>query len=165
MILVVVGTDTHPFDRLLKWVDDLVEEGKISEDVIAQIGHSNYIPKNYTFKRFFSYSQIVLMMKKSKFVISHAGAGTIIDALSAGKLLIVVPREKKYGEHTDDHQLQLAKALAKEGKVIAALKKRDLESAIGMMGGDKLSVRVRKPTKIIKLVESFLIRNEIRQKF
>ena len=53
LIFVLVGTHTQPFDRLLKKIDNLIEDGKIVESVVAQIGISEYIPKNYKFKSFF----------------------------------------------------------------------------------------------------------------
>ncbi len=156
MILVVVGTDTHAFDRLLKWVDELVERKKIKERVLAQIGHSRYLPKNYEWKRFFSYEEMLAAMKKASFVISHAGAGSVIDALSLGKPIIVVPRRKKYNEHADDHQVQLAKILSEEGKVLAAFEKKDLERAIETIRKRKFRPKIAKPERIIKIVENFL---------
>ena len=156
MILVVVGTDTHAFDRLLKWVDELVERKKIKERVLAQIGHSRYLPKHCEWKRFFSYEEMLVAMKKSNLIISHAGAGSIIDALSLNKPVIAVPRRKKYNEHADDHQVQLAKVLSEEGKVLAAFEKKDLEKAIETIRSRRFKPKITKPERIIKIIENFL---------
>lgn len=162
MILVMVGTDTHAFNRLIKWIDELIEEGEIKDKVLAQIGYSNYIPKNYEWKKFFSYKEMLELIEKARFVISHGGAGSIIDVLSMGKPLIVVPRRKKYNEHTDDHQVQLAKILNKEGKVLAVFKKKELEKAIEMIRKRKFKPKIKKPEKIIKLVKNFLESSEVK---
>ena len=45
--------------------------------------------------------------KKADIVITHDGTGAIIGAVKMGKKVIAVPRLAKYGEHVDDHQLQL----------------------------------------------------------
>lgn len=162
MILVIVGTDTHAFNRLLRWIDELIEERKIKDKVLAQIGHSTYIPKNYEWKKFFSYKEMLELIKKAKFVISHGGAGSIIDVLSIEKPLIVVPRRKKYNEHTDDHQVQLAKILNKKGKVLVAFEKRELEKAIEKIRKRKFKPKIKRPEKIIKLIENFLKNYEVK---
>ena len=48
-------------------------------------------------------------MEKANIVITHGGTGAIIGAVKKGKKVIAVPRLAKYGEHVDDHQLQLIK--------------------------------------------------------
>lgn len=48
-------------------------------------------------------------MGKADIVITHGGTGAIIGAVKKGKKVIAVPRLAKYGEHVDDHQLQLVK--------------------------------------------------------
>ncbi|MBN4054814.1 hypothetical protein JYT87_03805, partial [Nitrospira defluvii] len=47
-----------------------------------------------------------------------------------GKTPIVMPRRKKYGEHINDHQVQLVQALAAEGRIIPAYEPEDLPRAI-----------------------------------
>jgi UDP-N-acetylglucosamine transferase subunit ALG13 len=54
----------------------------------------------------------------ARIVVAHAAAGTVIIALRHGKPLIVAPRLQRYGEVLDDHQLQLAAALAATGQAI-----------------------------------------------
>src|SRR3989344_765621 len=130
VIFLAVGTHPQQFNRLLEKIDGLIGSKKITESVVAQIGVSDYKPKNYTAKSFFDFSEIQKNIKSSSLIITHAGAGTIITAMSFGKKLIVVPRLKKFGEHTNDHQLELAHALEKEGKVIAVYDVENLGNAI-----------------------------------
>ena len=40
MIFVTVGSQKFPFERLLKQVDRMVESRIITEEVVAQAGHS-----------------------------------------------------------------------------------------------------------------------------
>ncbi len=107
MIFVTLGSQKFQFDRLLKAVDELIENKTIIEDVFAQTGYSDYEPKNYLYKKFLDHEEFASMEKKADIVITHGGTGAIIGAVKMGKKVIAVPRLAKYGEHVDDHQLQL----------------------------------------------------------
>lgn len=129
MIFVSVGTHTQQFDRLLKEVDRLVGSKKI-KDVIAVIGNSTYEPKNYKWYRFVDYENYTKLEKRASIVVVHAGIGSIMSALDLGKPVVVVPRQSKFNEHVDDHQVSTARELEKQGKVIAVHDVKDLYSAI-----------------------------------
>ncbi len=107
MILVTLGSQKFQFNRLLKEVDRLIDEGVIKDSVFAQIGNSDYEPVNYPFKRFLSRDEFANFQSECSIVITHGGTGAIIGALRKGKKVIAVPRLAKYGEHVDNHQLQL----------------------------------------------------------
>lgn len=109
MIFVTVGTHEQQFNRLIKYIDELIENGLIRENVIMQIGFSTYIPKNCTYKKFFNYKEIKEYIEKARIVITHGGPASFIMPLQIGKIPIVVPRQKKFNEHVNDHQLEFAK--------------------------------------------------------
>ena len=109
MIFVTLGSQKFQFDRLLKKIDELVENGIIQEEVYAQIGASIYEPKHYAFDRFMDRQKFAEVMDSCNTVITHGGTGVIIGAVKKGKKVIAVPRLAKFGEHVDDHQLQLMK--------------------------------------------------------
>ncbi len=107
-IFITLGSQKFQFNRLLKAVDELCEkEIVVSEDVFAQIGYSDYIPQKYNYKKFLDREEFSVEMGKADIVITHGGTGAIIGAVKKGKKVIAVPRRAKYGEHVDDHQLQL----------------------------------------------------------
>lgn len=107
MIFVTLGSQKFQFDRLLQKIDELIETGVIQEPVFAQTGHSTYIPKHYEIQPFMDRDTFAGNMAKADTVITHAGTGAIIGAVKQGKKTIAVPRLAKYGEHVDDHQLQI----------------------------------------------------------
>jgi UDP-N-acetylglucosamine transferase subunit ALG13 len=74
--------------------------------------------------------EFLRLVEQADLVIAHAGAGTLLNVLRAGKVPVVMPRRKRYGEHVDDHQMELVEALGSTGWVIPALEPRDLPSAI-----------------------------------
>ena len=107
MIFITLGSQKFQFNRLLKSVDLLVESGKITDEIFAQIGYSDYEPKNYRFKQFLDRDEFADVTAKSDIVITHGGTGAIIGAVKKRKKVIAVPRRAQFGEHVDDHQLQL----------------------------------------------------------
>ena len=113
MIFVTLGSQNFQFNRLLIEIDRLVEEGKITEEVFAQIGYSDYKPKNYCYKEFHDRDEFADIMSKCDKVITHGGTGAIIGAVKKGKKVIAVPRLAKFGEHVDDHQLQIVEQFEK----------------------------------------------------
>ena len=115
MIFVTVGTHEQPFDRLIKFVDELVKEKVINENVFIQTGFSNYVPQYCEWSKFLSHKEMNEYMEKSKIVITHGGPSTFMKALSLGKKTIVVPRLKKYNEHVNNHQLSFAKQVKSKG--------------------------------------------------
>ena len=109
-IFITLGSQKFQFNRLLIAVDKLCEKKIIcGEDVFAQIGYSDYVPKNYRYNNFLDREEFSMEMGKADIVITHGGTGAIIGAVKKEKKVIAVPRLAKYGEHVDDHQLQLIK--------------------------------------------------------
>ncbi len=87
MIFIVLGSQKFQFNRLLKYVDELVSENKMPEEIIAQSGYSDYIPKNYKATSFFSQDEFRRNIDKADIIITHAGTGAIITALKKKKRL------------------------------------------------------------------------------
>ena len=109
-IFITLGSQKFQFNRLLIAVDKLCEKKIIcGEDVFAQIGYSDYVPPNYRYNNFLDREEFSMEMGKADIVITHGGTGAIIGAVKKEKKVIAVPRLAKYGEHVDDHQLQLIK--------------------------------------------------------
>lgn len=107
MIFITLGSQKFQFNRLLRAVDEQVADGKINDSVFAQIGYSDYKPKNYEFRDFLDREEFTNEISKADIVVTHGGTGAIIGAVKKGKKVIAVPRRAEYGEHVDDHQLQL----------------------------------------------------------
>ena len=112
MIFVTVGTHEQPFNRLIECVDKLVEQGIIKEEVIVQTGFSTYEPKYCKWKKMFPYQKMVENVEKARIIITHGGPSTFIMPLQIGKVPIVVPRQKKFDEHVNDHQVEFCRQVS-----------------------------------------------------
>lgn len=130
MILVTVGTHVRGFERLIQKMDDIA--GKIQEEVVIQIGNTDYQPKHAKFFKFKSYQEMEHLMKEARIIVCHGGAGTILLALKKGKTVISVPRLKEYNEVLVDHQLDLVYTLANEKRIIAVYNLDLLEKALNI---------------------------------
>ena len=116
MILVITGTHTQGFERLVAAMDTYSSSEK--EKVVIQIGSSNYIPKFATWFRFSDSDCIKELIEEADVIVAHAGAGTIIDVLKLGKPLVLLPRKKEFREIVDNQQLELAEKLSKSSRAI-----------------------------------------------
>lgn len=129
MVFITVGSQKFQFNRLLKMVDGLIEKKIIEEEVFAQVGTSDYIPKHYKYKDFLNRDEFMEVSEKAEIVITHGGTGAIIGAVKRGKKVIAVPRLAKYGEHVDDHQKQLLKEFEQMNLISVCYDLEDLETA------------------------------------
>ena len=156
MIFITLGTQKFQFNRILKKIDELVSESKINEQVFAQIGYSDYTPKHYDYKKFIDRDEFQQQMKKSNIVITHGGTGTIITAVKNEKKVIAVPRLKEYGEHVDNHQLQILEEFENIGIIKAAYNMDELEKTLANKN-QLITKKYKSNTQnIIKDIENYL---------
>jgi UDP-N-acetylglucosamine transferase subunit ALG13 len=113
MIVVTVGTHEQPFDRLIRAVAAL--EG--DEPLLVQYGSSQVAHGRGEWVDYMSFDALAERAAGARAFVCHAGVGSIVLARRCGHTPIVVPRRHELGEHVDDHQLSLARRLAKAGVV------------------------------------------------
>jgi exopolysaccharide biosynthesis glucuronosyltransferase PssE len=101
------------------------------QKVFLQTGNtSNFRPGYCDYKSFLSMDEFEEYMEKADLIITHGGCGTLLQAVRLGKRPVVMPRRRIYGEHVNDHQLQLVQVLASEGRIISAYEPENLPVAI-----------------------------------
>lgn len=118
MIFVTVGTHEQPFDRLLKCIDKMVEDGQIKEEVIVQKGYTDYEMKNCKSSKLIPYEEMQSNIKNARIVVTHGGPASFLDPLKYGKIPVVVPRKKEYNEHVNNHQVDFSKEVERRMKNI-----------------------------------------------
>lgn len=157
MIFITTGSQKFQFNRLLKKVDELIADGTIKDKVFAQSGYSEYKPVNYEYKDFMSRDEFAKKMGESTIVITHGGTGAIIGAVKKGKKVIAVPRLAKFGEHVDDHQLQLLTQFDEMNIICSCYDIEDLAGYITKI--DSMEFNSYKPNTqvIMDDIEQFLI--------
>ncbi|MCT0211209.1 MAG: glucosyl transferase [Cyanobium sp.] len=119
MILVSVGTEQFPFNRLMQWVELLIQHELIDEEIVVQYGTCTFLPSGTTVYRLLKEESFGALVQRARVVIAHCGEGTVLLLDEMQQPFILVPRSVRYQEHVDDHQVELALALTKMGVPIA----------------------------------------------
>lgn len=126
MIVVSVGTNEARFDRLLEWV----AKARVAEELVVQHGPSSIRPEGASCVAYMPYDTLVGLVHRSRVFVTHAGVGSILVSLGAGRKPVVVPRLKQFGEAVDDHQLALAQRMDHASLVTVADSVEQLRDAI-----------------------------------
>lgn len=131
MIFLTVGTHEQQFNRLVKYIDKMKENGVIHEEVIIQTGFSTYEPRYCKWRKLFPFQDMVKNVREARIVITHGGPSSFIMPLQVGKIPIVVPRQKEYEEHVNNHQVEFARAVAERQKNIIVVEEiEEIENVI-----------------------------------
>lgn len=136
--MATVGTQL-PFDRLIKMLDSIATS--IDEPIFAQTGASSYKPQNVEWSASLPAERYNEIFAGARVIVSHAGIGTVLRANREKKPIVLLPRQAKFGEHRDDHQIATCEHLGSipgvyvvgtEEELIAKLKEQlvpvDLEA-------------------------------------
>ena len=120
-IVVTVGTDHHPFDRLVDWVDRWAAR-HLDVEILLQRGTTAALVASPNIRSvdMLAYDDLVGAMAGADAVVAQGGPGGILDARSVGHRPIVVPRRHDLGEHVDDHQVRFAAWMAERGSIDVA---------------------------------------------
>ncbi|MCU0289754.1 MAG: multidrug MFS transporter [Acidobacteria bacterium] len=130
MIFVTVGTHEQPFDRLVKAVDDLKKEKIISQEIFIQSGFSTFKPQYCDYAAFIGFSEMLERMSSADIVISHGGTGSVMLALYHNKIPLVIPRQKQYNEHIDNHQVHFCQMMEGKRRISAVYEIENLGAAV-----------------------------------
>lgn len=159
MIFVTVGSQKFQFNRLLKKIDELIDAGIIKDKVFAQTGASDYIPKNYQYAPFLDRNEFAEKISECDKVITHGGTGVIIGSVKKGKKVLAVPRYAKYGEHVDDHQLQLLRQFDELGIIVACYELDELGDKYKELCEIQLKPYTSNTGELIDSIDQFIISN------
>jgi UDP-N-acetylglucosamine transferase subunit ALG13 len=144
MILVTVGASLFSFDRLMRAVETL----SVDEPLIVQHGPAALTRPDARCIPYMPLEDLAGLVREARVVITHAGAGSILLALTNGKRPVVVPRLRAFGETVDDHQLDSARRFAKAGLVTVVEDMADLQQATGLSSPTSIEL----PTGEVPLV-------------
>lgn len=125
---VSVGNALQPFTRLLTMLESVADV--LPEPVLVQAGHTPWSSARFHVVDFLPMDEFLQRLADADVVVLHGGA-TSLQALAAGKTPIVVARQRRHGEHVDDHQMSYARRLAEIGRIRVADDADELRRAIG----------------------------------
>ena len=156
MILVLLGTQNNEFKRLLDEIENNIESGNITEEVIVQSGFTKYESNKMKIFDMIPKEELIDLVKKANLVITHGGVGSIQMALQENKKVIAVPRKAKYFEHVNDHQCQIVKNFDEKGYLIGIDSVKKLSQALNKAKSFQPVKYQRGESNIINIIEDFL---------
>ena len=160
MILVTLGTQDKKFTRLLEAIQKLIDKKVIKEKVVVQAGCSNdFKSKEMEIFDLIPMDEFDKLISECDILITHGGVGSIITGLKNNKKVIAAARLKKYGEHTNDHQLQIIENFAKEGYILSLNNFDELESILKNIKKFKPKAYKSNTSKFIKIIEKEIDNN------
>jgi len=115
-VLVTLGSERFPFARMIDMVRRILPLGT---DVVWQTGHTS-VPRDLPGRvvPWMSFTDMATQMARADVVVTHAGVGSVLAALDQGRVPLVLPRERRLGEHVDDHQSALVSLLRHRGLAV-----------------------------------------------
>lgn len=163
MIFVTVGTHEQPFNRLVQQIDQLKGLSIFKDEVIIQKGYSTFVPQHCRCFDVLPYEKMLEYQQNARIIITHGGPASFIYPLSIGKIPIVVPRQKQYSEHVNDHQLEFCRQLKERNFPIILIEEiKDLSERIlnyngGMEGKEFHSHNVDFVKKFKSIVDTMFV--------
>ena len=133
-VVVTLGTmQDYEFPRLVRRVHALLPS---DADVLWQLGCTR-VPE-LAIEAHGSLPERALReaIADADLVIAHAGCGSALSAMEAGRMPLLVPRRAAHGENVDDHQVELAAELSRRGlAVVREVEELDHAALLEAAGG------------------------------
>lgn len=156
MIFVTLGTQDKPFSRILKILDQAINDGIIQDEIIVQAGNTKYISKNMQIIDFITGEDFEKLILDSDMIITHGGVGSILTALNFKKRIIAAPRLTKFHEHGNDHQVEIINEFEKSGYLIALRENDDFSEVYKKALNMSPKVYDSTTYKVIGLIRNFI---------
>jgi UDP-N-acetylglucosamine transferase subunit ALG13 len=137
-VLVTTGTDSHPFGRVVRWVDRWVAEHP-GVDAVVQHGTAEP-PVHATAVPYLPPDELQRLVAGASIVVCHSGT-IVSECRRLGVVPVVVPRRRQLGEAVDDHQLRFARRLAQDGGVVCCETEEELRRALSRSLTDEVRHR------------------------
>ena len=140
MIFLTIGSH-EPFDRLVETIDNWCVSRKYGDRVFGQItDHAGYLPTAFPSVAMLDPDEYRDRCRQADLVVSHAGMGSIITAMSVQTPILVMPRRGHLGETRNDHQYATAIRFRKCSGVYVAMDEVELPSMLdALLTSDTLS--------------------------
>ena len=156
MVLVLLGTQNNSFHRLLEEIEKNIEDGTIKEQVIVQAGYTKFKSNNMEIFDLIPKEKLEKYQEEANYIITHGGVGSIIESLKKGKKVIAIPRKQKYGEHVNDHQIDIVQTFNEKGYLIGLNDVEELKDAIKKIDDFKPRKYEQNNELMLKTIEDFI---------
>ncbi len=129
-LFVPLGTQKFPFGRIIQALNGLVEQGVYQPDEIVMQSALYPIEPKFRHLGLIPQEEFDGYMRDAEVVVTHSGVNSIISCMELGKPLVVCPRLHEYGEHVDNHQMEIARLMQEKYDVLICTDMRDLPALV-----------------------------------
>jgi UDP-N-acetylglucosamine transferase subunit ALG13 len=142
LLVVTVGSDHHPFDRLIGWIDAWLGAGGAARvRAVVQYGTAAR-PQQAEAHDFVPHEQLMNLLERADVVVMQGGPMGIVESRRSGRVPIAIPRLHRLGEVVDDHQVDFCTLLSGRGELVMAQNETEVVAAIEAALADLPSVRI-----------------------
>ena len=159
MILVLLGTQNNSFHRLLKEIENCIDNKIINEDVMVQAGYTKYSSDKMEIFDFISANKFNELLQRANLIITHGGVGSITSSIKIGKKVIAIPRLKEFNEHVNNHQIQIIESFDHLGYIKAIYNVNELENAIKNIDSFTPNKYISNNQNILKIITNYIDNN------
>lgn len=129
-LFVPLGTQKFPFGRIITALNLLVEQGRYKPEEIVMQSALYPVKPIFTAFGLIPNEDFNHYMKEAEVIVTHSGVNSIISCMEMGKPLVICPRFHEYGEHVDNHQIEIATLMHDKYDVLVCTDMKDLPALI-----------------------------------
>lgn len=156
MTLVILGTQDKTFERMLEGIEKQIKKGNLNDEVIVQAGSTKFESENMQIFDLIPMNKFNNLIKTADLIITHGGVGSILSGLRNNKKVIAIPRLAEYGEHENNHQLEIIEEFTKMGYILSCKEMKDLGKVLKKVNDFEPKKYKSNNNKMIKLIENYI---------
>lgn len=156
-LFVPLGTQKFPFGRIITALNSLVKQNKYSPEEIVMQSALYPIKPNFTAFKLIPNEDFNRYMNEAEVVVTHSGVNSIISCMKMGKPLVICPRLHEYGEHVDNHQMEIATLMNEKYNVLVCTDMKDLALLIEQAKTHKYKPWVSHREELLNAINELIV--------
>lgn len=156
-LFVPLGTQKFPFGRIITALNELVEQGEYKPEEIVMQSALYPVKPNFTAFGLIPNEDFNRYMKEAEVVVTHSGVNSIISCMEMGKPLVICPRLHEYGEHVDNHQMEIATLMHEKYDVLVCTDMKELPALIEQAKTHKYQSWVSHRAELLDAIRGLIV--------
>lgn len=156
-LFVPLGTQKFPFGRIISALNQLVDQGKYKADEIVMQSALYPVKPNFTHFGLIPNDEFNRYIRETEVVVTHSGVNSIISCMELGKPLVICPRFHEYGEHVDNHQIEIATLMHDKYDVLVCTDMKDLLTLIEQAKTHKYKPWISHRKELLEAIRGLIV--------
>lgn len=156
-LFVPLGTQKFPFGRIITALNELVKQGNYKPEEIIMQSALYPVKPEFTAFGLIPNEDFNRYMKEAEVIVMHSGVNSIISCMNLGKPLVICPRLHEYGEHVDNHQIEIATLMHDKYDVLVCTDMKDLLKLIEQAKTHKYKPWVSHREELLEAIRGLIV--------